>query len=236
MRLTREVRDFWLQHEQRTHGRKNGYVTKGQAERLDKWLPKIALHREDSIHDKVPKGVPLGIEIGFGNGEFLADLTQRYPEHYFLGVEIYLPGIAKAVSRLEACEGIERVRLSQLPAQYVLAHQVSEEKVDHIYINHPDPWPKNKHHNRRLIQKNFAKLLLSRLKVGGTLSLASDIDELALWMQSILDDVVGLKNVAGKGGFIDRPEGRIVTKFEQRGTKAGRTSQFLHYVKQEVTA
>jgi len=232
MRLTKEVRDHWRQHELRTHGRKNGYVTKGQAERLDLWLPKIALHRDVSVHDSIPKDVALGVEIGFGNGEFLAELTQNFPEHYFLGVEIYLPGIAKAVSRLEACGGIERVRLSQLPAQYVFAHQVDISSLEHIYINHPDPWPKKKHDARRLIQKDFAKLLVSRLKVGGTLSLASDVEELALWMQVILDEVPELQNVAGKGGFITRPEGRIQTKFEQRGHKAGRTSQFLHYIKQ----
>lgn len=235
MRLTREVRDTWLQHEQRVHGRKNGYVTKGQAERLERWLPKISLHRDDQVHDKIPSDVPLGVEIGFGNGEFLADLTQKNPEHYFLGIEIYLPGIAKALSRLEACDGILRARVSQLPAQYVLAHQVKENSVDMIHVNHPDPWPKHKHHNRRIIQKEFAQVLVSRLKVGGTLCLASDVDELALWMQGILDQVPNLVNEAGKGGFIPRPEGRIITKFEERGIKAGRISQFLRYRKVEVS-
>ncbi|MDQ6961767.1 MAG: tRNA (guanosine(46)-N7)-methyltransferase TrmB [Mariprofundaceae bacterium] len=231
MRLTREVRDTWLQHEQRSHGRKNGYVTKGQAERLDKWLPKISLHREDRVQDKIPRDVLLGVEIGFGNGEFLAELTQQYPEYYFVGVEIYLPGIAKAISRLDACDNIERVRVSQLPAQYVLAQQVEPNSVDMIHVNHPDPWPKKKHHHRRIIQKEFANVLASRLKLGGILSLASDIDELAIWMRDILDEVPDLVNEAGKGGFVPRPEGRIVTKFEERGMKAERISQFLRYRK-----
>ena len=99
-----------------------------------------------------------------------------------------------------------------------------------VFINHPDPWPKTRHHKRRIIQKDFAKLLVSRIKDGGFIKLASDKPDLAEWMRDILDQTEGLTNVAGIGGFIEREDERIHTKFEERGIKAGRLSQFLHYM------
>lgn len=216
----------------RTHGRKNGFVTKGQETRLMRWLPEIGLPKEKRLRDAdLPAGAPLVMEIGFGNGDFLVHLAQTHPDWLLVGVEIYLPGVAKAVGRLEDAGVIERTRITQLPAQFVLNHQIDEEMLGGIFINHPDPWPKPKHHKRRLIQKDFAQLLVSRLKPGGFIKLASDKPDLAEWMRDILDVTPGLTNVAGVGGFIERDADRPQTKFEQRGIHEGRISQFLHYVK-----
>jgi len=232
MRLTPEFRKQFSQHEMRTHGRKNGFVTTGQEARLTKWLPIIGLTNEMTLNDaNIPAGSPIVMEIGFGNGDFLVHLAERHPDWTLVGVEIYLPGVAKAVGRLEDAGVIERTRITQLPAQFVLTRQVAEEQLDGIFINHPDPWPKARHHKRRIIQKDFTRLLVSRLKPGGFIKLASDVDELAEWMRDILDETPGLSNVAGKGGFIERDEDRVYTKFEQRGIREGRSSQFLHYVK-----
>ena len=217
----------------RTHGRKNGFVTTGQEARLTQWLPIIGLTNEMTLDDaKIPADSPIVMEIGFGNGDFLVHLAERHPDWTLIGVEIYLPGVAKAVGRLEDAGYIERTRITQLPAQFVLEKQTAPEQLDGIFINHPDPWPKARHHKRRIIQKDFAKLLTSRLKPGGFIKLASDVEELAEWMRDILDATPGLTNVAGKGGFIERDEDRIFTKFEQRGLRAGRNSRFLHYVKE----
>lgn len=232
MRLTPEFRKQFSQHEMRTHGRKNGFVTTGQEARLTRWLPMIGLTHEMTLDDaKIPAGSPVVMEIGFGNGDFLVHLAERHPDWTLVGVEIYLPGVAKAVGRLEDAGFIERTRITQLPAQFVLTRQVNEAQLDGIFVNHPDPWPKVRHHKRRIIQKDFAKLMVSRLKPGGFIKLASDVPELAEWMRDILDQTPGLTNVAGKGGFIDRNEDRLFTKFEQRGIREGRTSQFLHYIK-----
>ncbi|MFC1568006.1 tRNA (guanosine(46)-N7)-methyltransferase TrmB, partial [Pseudomonadota bacterium] len=159
-------------------------------------------------------------------------LAERHPDWTLVGVEIYLPGVAKAVARLEDAGFTERTRITQLPAQFVLTNQVGEEQLDGIFVNHPDPWPKARHHKRRIIQKDFARLMVSRLKPGGFIKLASDVDELAEWMREILDATPGLTNAAGKAGYIDRDDDRVFTKFEQRGIREGRTSQFLHYVKE----
>lgn len=232
MRLTTEFRALFSQHEMRTYGRKNGFVTAGQEARLLKWLPKIGLTKDKTLSKAgLPEGMPVVLEVGFGNGDFLVHLAKTHPDWCLLGVEIYLPGVAKAVGRLEDAGFIERCRISQLPAQYVLQHQIAEAQLDGIFINHPDPWPKARHHKRRIIQKDFALLLVSRLKPGGFIKLASDKPDLAEWMRDILDVTPGLNNVAGKGGFVERDADRPQTKFEQRGIKEGRVSQFLHYIK-----
>jgi len=232
MRLSKEFRDQFNQHEMRTHGRKNGFVTTGQEARLLHWLPKIGLAKDKTLLDvDLPPAAPIVMEIGFGNGDFLVHLTRTHPDWLLVGVEIYLPGVAKAVGRLEDAGVIERCRITQLPAQFVLTHQVAEEQLDGLFINHPDPWPKTRHHKRRIIQKDFAALMVSRLKPGGFIKLATDKADLAEWMRDILDVTPGLENVAGIGGFVARDMDRPQTKFEQRGVNAGRISQFLHYTK-----
>ncbi len=232
MRLSAEFREQFVQHEMRTHGRKNGFVTTGQEARLLKWLPIIGLPKGKTLASaNLAEDAPVVMEIGFGNGDFLVHLAERHPEWTLVGVEIYLPGVAKAVGRLADAGFIERTRITQLPAQFVLQHQVAEQQLDGVFINHPDPWPKPRHHKRRIVQKDFSQLLVSRVKDGGFIKLASDIPELAVWMRDILDQTPGLTNVAGLGGFIARDEDRVHTKFEQRGINAGRDSQFLHYIK-----
>lgn len=232
MRLSPEFRDQFIQHEMRTHGRKNGFVTTGQEARLLKWLPIIGLSKDKTVSTaNIPEDSPIVMEIGFGNGDFLVHLAEQHPDWILVGVEIYLPGVAKAVGRLEDAGFIERTRITQLPAQFVLEHQVAEGQLDGAFINHPDPWPKARHHKRRIIQKDFAKLLVSRIKDGGFIKLATDKPDLAEWMRDILDHTEGLTNVAAVGGYIERDEDRPHTKFEQRGIEAGRVSQFLHYVK-----
>ncbi|MDQ6954916.1 MAG: tRNA (guanosine(46)-N7)-methyltransferase TrmB [Mariprofundaceae bacterium] len=234
MRLSKEFRDQYCQQEMRTHGRKNGFVTDGQEARLLKWLPKIGLPKGKTLNNSgIPEGSPIVMEIGFGNGDFLVYTAQNNPDWILIGVEIYLPGVAKAVGRLEDAGVIERTRITQLPAQFVLEHQVEPEQLDGFIINHPDPWPKARHHKRRIIQKDMAAMMVRCLKPGGFIQLASDIEELAKWMRDILDDTPSLRNIAGKGGYIARDDGRIFTKFEQRGINAGRKSHFLHYIKEE---
>jgi len=235
MRLTSEFRKQFTQQEMRTYGRKNGFVTTGQQARLECWLPIIGLPKDKTLNDaNLAVDSPVVMEIGFGNGDFLVHLAGVHPAWTLIGVEIYLPGVAKAVGRLEDAGFIERTRITQLPAQFVLEHQVGEAQLDGVYINHPDPWPKARHHKRRLVQKDFAKLLVSRLKTGGFIKLASDKPDLAEWMRDIFDATPGLRNVAGVGGFVPRDDDRPETKFEQRGIREGRKSQFLHYVKLNI--
>ncbi len=232
MRLSREFRQQHIQHELRTYGRKNGFVTGGQEARLTEWLPKIGVPRDKALADaNIATNSPVVMEIGFGNGDFLVHLAQTHSDWVLFGIEIYLPGVAKAVGRLEHAGVIGRVRISQLPAQFVLRCQVGEGQLHGVFINHPDPWPKARHYKRRLIQKDFSRLLVSRVRKGGFIKLASDKPDLAEWMREILDTTPGLRNAAGCKGFVERDPDRIQTRFEQRGLREGRESRFLHYVK-----
>ena len=234
MRLSRGFRQQHIQHELRTYGRKNGFVTRGQEARLAEWLPRIGVPKGKTLADAgIAAGFKIVMEIGFGNGDFLAHLAQTHPDWALFGAEIYLPGVAKAVGRLEYAGVIERVRVSQLPAQFVLQDQVGEGQLHGVFINHPDPWPKTRHYKRRLIQNDFARLLTSRVEKGGFLNLASDKPDLAEWMRDILDATPGLRNMAGSKGFIERDPGRPQTRFEQRGIREGRESRFLHYVRDD---
>ena len=231
MRLSRDFRQQHLQHELRTYGRKSGFVTHGQEARLAEWLPGIGVPKGKALADAgIAANASIVMEIGFGNGDFLVHLAQTHPGWTLFGVEIYLPGVAKAVGKLEHAGVIERVRISQLPAQFVLQYQVGEGQLHGVFINHPDPWPKARHHKRRLIQKDFSRLLVSRIKKNGFVKLASDQPDLAEWMRDILDTTPGLRNIAGSKGFIERDPDRPQTRFEQRGIREGRESQFLHYV------
>jgi len=230
MRLSRQLRDQFSQHHMRTYGRKNGFISKGQSERLRRLLPLVGLDDTARIDASLfAEAGPIVMEIGFGNGDFLAHLGRSFPKWNLVGIEVYLPGVAKGLSRLETAGVLDRVRISQYPAQYVLSEQVPEAALHGIYINHPDPWPKARHAKRRLIQKDFAALLASRLEPGGFIRLATDKRDLAEWMRDILDAEPMLENTGGAGGFIQREPGRPFTKFERRGQMAGLDSIFLEY-------
>jgi len=142
MRLSQAFRNQYIQHEMRTHGRKNGFVTAGQEARLLQWLPVVGLPKDKTLATAgIPEHSPIVMEIGFGNGDFLVHLAQKHPDWILLGVEIYLPGVAKAVGRLEDAGVIERTRITQLPAQFVLEHQVAENQLHGVFINHPEIHP-----------------------------------------------------------------------------------------------
>jgi len=230
MRLPEELRRALIPEGVKVYGRRNGPVSRGQIRRLAQWWPKVALKPEQPLDAiGIPADAPVFLEIGFGNGEFLAHLARQHPKAWLIGIEIYLPGIAKAISRLEEARALDRVRISQYPAQHVLATQAPDAFFDAIFILHPDPWPKKRHHKRRLIQPEFARLLARKLKPGGELRLNTDHPELAEWMLAILDETPGLENLAGKGNFSPRPEDHPPTKFERRGEQEGRKDLFLRY-------
>ena len=236
MRLPREIRDRFIPRDIKIHGRRNGSVTPGQIRRLMRWLPEVGLDPARRLPEAgIPRHAEVFMEIGFGNGEFLAHLARTYPKAWLVGVEVYLPGVAKAIARLENLGALARTRLSQYPAQHVLADQTPDAFLDAVFILHPDPWPKKRHHKRRLIQPDFAGLLARKLKPGAELWLSTDWPELAEWMRAILNATPELENQARNGGFVPRPTDWPCTKFERRGLAEGRRSLFLHYRRRSGT-
>lgn len=175
------------------------------------------------------RDAPLVVEIGPGTGESLVAMAAARPEVDLLAFEVYLPGIARIVGRL-AEAGLTNVRLVQADAVEALAVLLGEGSVAEAWTFFPDPWPKARHHKRRLIGPRFADLVASRLQPGGHWRLATDWVDYADRMRAVLDAEVRLTNVGTAGeGWAERYADRPLTRFEQRGLDAGRTVRDLHY-------
>jgi len=170
------------------------------------------------------------LEIGFGMGLSLAQMAEQSPDKYFVGVEVHRPGVGKLFHELEE-RGIENVRAYCHDAVEVLKDCIAPESLDVVQVFFPDPWHKKRHHKRRLIQPPFVEQLLSRLRSGGTLHLATDWENYAEQMLQVLEENEQLENVAGSGCFHPRPDHRPLTKFEKRGERLGHGVWDLVFVK-----
>ncbi len=159
-------------------------------------------------------------EIGFGNGEHLLELATAHPECDFLGIEVHRAGVGRLMLGLDE-RALSNVRLICHDAVEVLAAQLPPGSLSELLIFFPDPWPKKRHHKRRLIQPEFAQLAASRLRPGGLLRLATDWQPYALHMLEVLNGVAQLENSAADATFVTRPAERAPTRFERRGERLG---------------
>lgn len=159
-------------------------------------------------------------EIGFGNGDNLLALAASRPAEDFLGIEVHRPGVGRLLLQLQE-RGLGNVRVVCRDAVEVLERHLGGPCLDEILILFPDPWPKKRHHKRRLIQPAFAALLAERLREGGALRLATDWEPYAAEMLATLSAETRLRNAAEDGGFIPRPAERSPTRFERRGERLG---------------
>lgn len=172
---------------------------------------------------------PLVVEIGCGTGESLAVMAGARPEIDVLAFEVYLPGIARTLGRLRG-EHVGNVRLVQGDVVDGLTNLLGPASVAEIWTFFPDPWPKARHHKRRLVSTDFADLVATRLRPGGGWRLATDWSDYAEQMRAVLNRHPAFENVGtAPGGWAERFADRPVTRFEQRGIEAGRTVHDLHY-------
>jgi tRNA (guanine-N7-)-methyltransferase len=174
--------------------------------------------------------VPRTLEIGFGNGEFLASLADRQPQRDFLGIEVHPPGVGHLL-HLAAHAELTNLRVSRHDAVEVVRDQLRPSSLDEVLVLFPDPWHKKRHHKRRLVNPAFASLIASRLVVGGRLHLATDWEDYARQMIEVLDAEPLLRNQAGPGGFVPRDENRAPTRFERRGERLGHAVFDLEYTR-----
>ncbi len=163
---------------------------------------------------------PVTLEIGFGMGQSLATMAAAAPEVNFIGIEVHTPGVGKLLHSVAASE-LKNIRVYCHDAVEVLRDCIPDSSLDTVQIYFPDPWHKKRHHKRRLIQPPFVELLVSRLKPGATLHLATDWENYAEQMMEVLSSSRALRNTAGPGCYAPRPEYRPLTKFEQRGARLG---------------
>ena len=159
-------------------------------------------------------------EIGFGNGEALAWASAQAPECDFLGIEVHRPGVGRLMNALAAAD-TDNVRLWRHDAVEVLGNEIGPASLDEVRVWFPDPWPKKRHHKRRLIQPGFVRLLATRVRPGGLLHLATDWQDYAEHMLEVMQGADGWCNRAGDARFSERPDWRIETHFERRGQRLG---------------
>ncbi len=168
------------------------------------------------------------LEIGFGNGEALAWSSAHDPARDYLGIEVHRPGVGRLMNALAASRA-RNVRLWNHDAVEVLQNESPRGSLDEVRIWFPDPWPKKRHHKRRLVQPAFVELLAARMKPGGLLHLATDWPEYALHMRDVLATQPDWRLREGASGESKRPAWRIETRFEQRGLKLGHPVTDLLY-------
>jgi len=208
----RTVRSFVL---------RQGRLSPAQERALDELTPRHGLpYRAALIDFDAVFGRPAHrmLEIGCGMGETTAAIAAARPDVDFVGVEVHAPGVGSLLRQIEA-RALSNLRVIRHAAVDVVAHMIPDASLAGIHVFFPDPWPKKRHHKRRLLQPGFVHALALRLEPAGYLHVATDWEDYAQEVLATLEAEPLLANTAA--GFAPRPAYRPLTKFEARGVKLG---------------
>ena len=192
-------------------------LKKREARAIETYWPRYGLSfKEEMLDYSVLFGNdnPVVIEIGFGNGAATAHIAKIRSEYNYIGLEVFLTGIAKLLNAVGK-EGLDNIKMMRFDAVEVLKHMVADASIAGFHIFFPDPWPKKRHVKRRLIQKPFAELLARKLIKGGYIYCVTDWQEYADQMLEVFDSIPGLTNP--HGGFAPPIPWRLKTSFEKKG-------------------
>ena len=220
----------------RSFVRRAGRTTVAQSRALAEFWPRYGIEKPaDGIDLDAAFGrrAPRHCEIGFGDGAALAVSARAHPELDFLGIEVHEPGVGRLLLAIEEY-GLENVRIIMHDAVEVLAGWMPAESLDRVNIFFPDPWPKKRHHKRRLIQAPFLAKLHRVMRPGAVLHMATDWEHYAEQMLEVTDAFPGFDNTAGDGRYSPRPSERPETRFEKRGLRLGHGVRDLLYRKVEA--
>jgi len=213
-RPLRQVRSFVV---------RAGRMTEGQERALKENWPVYGLELGGGMLDLAtlfgnPR--PVVLEIGFGMGDSLIEMARRAPEKGFIGIEVHPPGVGRLLARARE-EGLDNIRVFCDDAIEVLAQCIPDAALDGVQLFFPDPWPKKRHHKRRIVQPAFAQTIRTKLRIGGTFHMATDWQNYAEHMMEVMSAAAGYRNAAGEGEYSPQPEWRPVTKFQKRGENLG---------------
>ena len=202
----------------KSYALRQGRLTRAQARAIDRHWGDFGVDYRDEtldLDELFGRDAPRILDIGSGMGETTLQLAREHPDNDYLAVEVHRPGIGRLLYGV-AENGLGNIRVINHDAVDVVNRQLPEESLTSVYIHFPDPWPKKRHHKRRLIQPGFINRLTALMKSEGQLYLATDSPDLAEYMLAVCDADPGLINQAGCGNFAPRPLWRPLTKFEQR--------------------
>jgi tRNA (guanine-N7-)-methyltransferase len=203
---------------------REGRLTSGQQRALDEYLPRFGIpwsSGETLDLDAVfgnNRGITL--EIGFGNGEALLAAAKSAPGRNFLGVEVHRPGIGRLLAGAAEAE-LTNLRIIRADAMDLLCDGLPPGSLEEIRLFFPDPWPKSRHHKRRIFNRSFLECAARALYPRGTLHCATDWADYAEQMLALLQASPDFHNTISDGGFAPRPAGRVETRFERRGMRLG---------------
>ncbi len=224
--ITRRIRSFV---------RREGRMTVSQQRALEKHWSRYGVNFPGATQDfsqLFARQAPVVLEIGFGMGHSLLHMAKEFPEYNYLGVEVYRPGVGALFIGLNEL-GLDNVRVFNADAVEILEQAIPDGSLEKVLIFFPDPWPKKKHHKRRLVQLEFVELVRRKLVAGCVLHLATDWENYAEHMLEVMTNAPGFVNSAGEGSYAPRPAYRSLTKFEKRGQKLGHGVWDLVFVKAE---
>ena len=200
---------------------RQGRVSNAQLRAYEDLLPKYGVpYTKDLLNFEIVYGreAPRYLEIGSGRGETTVSIARSHPQNDYLAIEVYTPGIGSLLKQIEEFK-LTNLRIIQHDAVEVVSNMFPQEYLDGIHIFFPDPWPKLRHHKRRLIQPKFISLLCKHLKLGGYIHVATDWNNYADQILEVMSNELSLANTARD--FVQRPASRPLAKFEQRGLRLG---------------
>lgn len=202
--------------------RRQGRITQGQQFALDNFWDKYCL-APDMALDTIQvfgRNAPLCVEIGFGNGDCLAKLAAANPDKDYIGIEVHRPGVGHLIMQLEEHK-LTNVRIYCHDAIDILTNNLADDSLSAVHLFFPDPWPKKRHHKRRIVQNSFIALLAKKLKPSGYFHAATDWENYAQSMLEVLSEDERFTNTSLDNTYCERPTYRPLTKFELRGLRLG---------------
>jgi len=216
---TRSVRSYRL---------RGSRITRSQASALERLWPLYGIEIPEGKLDLpalFPKAEKIIMEIGFGMGEATALIGRDFPRDGFLAVEVHFPGVGKLMARIEEL-GLKNIRIMETDVHPLFEEHLEDESLDGIHLFFPDPWPKKKHQKRRIVNPEFLTLIAPKIKAGGFIHIATD------WVPyaEVIEEVFAASAVF-KGGVVERPEWRPLTRFEGQGITKDHQVTDLRYTR-----
>lgn len=220
-------------HRIRSFVRRQGRLTQAQQFALEKHMPKYGLQASQGVFDfatEYNREAPTHLEIGFGNGQSVANMATAHPENNYLGVEVHRPGVGNLLQMVYKHD-LRNVRVMSDDVFEVLTHNIADNSLAAVYIYFPDPWHKRCHVKRRIINPEFVSMLADKMQPSGLLHMATDWKDYAKHMMRVMNAMPQFENKAGVDEYSARPEWRTLTKFEQRGHRLGHDVWDLMFIK-----